>query len=222
MLNLKATIFDMDGVLVDSEIQWSKLEKEFYPKLGVDLNNGFQKEILGLRLKDTINLIRSKYNPEISEKEAYDLYNDAAKKIYTEFCNLIPGTEKLLQILKNKNIKMGIGSSSPMEWIDYVLNRFDLKDFFDFVYSTETMDLPGKPDPAIYNRMITDMNVEKSEAVIFEDSNTGFRSALSSGANVVAVLDKRWCSGDYSEANLVVNSLGEEELYNFLGIANIN
>jgi HAD superfamily hydrolase (TIGR01509 family) len=214
--NLKATIFDMDGVLVDSEMHWVKVESELYPNLGVKYNDDFQQDILGLSLRDLIILIQEKYNPKLTKDELYFYYNQAAEKVYKKFCNLRPGVFDFLNDLKDRNIIMTIASSAPQNWIDMMLDRFDLHDMFKYIYSAETMNIPGKPDPAIYNKMITDLGINKDEAVIFEDSFSGFTSALNSGANVVVAIDKRWCTADYSDADLIIESFEDKKLFDFL------
>ena len=141
----------------------------------------------------------------MTEEKAYALYDAIAKKVYAE-SNMMPGASALLNELKREGIPMAIGSSSTDYWIQLCLDAHDLHDYFDLTYSAASMNLPGKPDPSVYVKLMQDLGVDPTCSIVFEDSPTGFAAAVASGGVPVAIADPRWCDGPYPEAALEATS----------------
>ena len=217
-MNFRAVIFDMDGVLVDSELHWEKVEKELWGRLGITMLDEFRKKILGLKTSDILELARKSYGLKVSPGETHRIYNNAALPVYEKYSSLLPGVTQLLSKLQARGATLAIASSSPELWIDTFLRRFSLHDVFPRVFSAETLGVPGKPDPAIYTHTMREMSLRPEDTVIIEDSTNGFQAALASGAATVAVPDPRWSRGDFSAADLVISSLQDKKLYDFLGL----
>ncbi|MBI2443962.1 MAG: HAD family phosphatase [Candidatus Magasanikbacteria bacterium] len=213
----KAVIFDLDGVLIDSEIYWAEVEEKIWRQLGITDIKQAQHDVLGLNLDDTVKLLRQKYRCALSADEIKAPFHEYARYVYGT-CQLMPGALALLQRIKTGSIPLAIASSSPNSWIDMFLARFKLEKMFDFVFSTESMNLPGKPDPAIYLAIRKQLAVLPEATVIFEDSQNGFLAAKRSGARVIAVPDPRWSYGDFSAADLVADSLADQRILQFIGL----
>lgn len=208
----------MDGVVVDSEYYWQKFESKIFERLGVDVNQEFKDKIVGLGISSIVKLLNEEYGIKISADEyASEIYDDA-KEIYLKHCNLIPGVIELLDLLKNKSIQLSLASASPQDWVDMAVNRFGLKKYFPLTLSTRTMQIPPKPDPAVFIRAMEEMAVSPNTTIIFEDSSHGVLAGSRSGATVVAVKDGRWPTGDIGTADLVIKSFEDEKLREFLAI----
>ncbi len=212
-MNIKAVIFDMDGLLVDSELFWETEEKRIWKNFGIEFTEKMRREILGHKLTD-IAKIAKKYKENISEQEVIKAFMDSAERVYLEKVSLLAGVDRLLKDLKEKGIKLAISSSSPDEWIQMFIERFGYEEIFDEVCSAESLQVSGKPDPAVYNVCMEKLGTTSEEVIVFEDSLTGVQSAKASGAYTIAVPDSRWCFGDYSIADLVLGSLSEFDLSN--------
>ena len=117
----KLAIFDMDGLLIDSEIHWIKLDKEFWPQLGVDNLGNFQKDILGLKLDDIYKVVKAKYNPKLSITKARQMHARYGKIIYSEKADLLKGAKILLKKLKISGIKSR--SSAILSWRLFSLDK---------------------------------------------------------------------------------------------------
>ncbi len=212
----KAAVFDMDGVLVDTEMRWDEFREKIWGSFGLADPRKVEEEIIGMNLRDTAAYIR-KYNPALSDEAVYKAFSDVASVIYKERCELMPGVLPLLLEFQKKGIRLAIGSSSPLEWIEWAVRRFELQGYFSHLCSTESMGISGKPDPAVYIEAMRRLGVAPEECVIFEDSSHGLRAAVASGARAIAVPDPRWSRGDFTIADIVVESLEDRRLYEYLG-----
>lgn len=213
---MKAAIFDMDGLLVDSEKHWIGIDRTIWEELGLEVTEEFQKQLTGLNLKDAFALA-VRYKSDLSWDEMIRKYDEAAVAIYTEKTQLLPGVIVLLKKLKEQEIPLGLASSSSIDWINIVLDRFNLQEFFTVKLSARTMNIPGKPRPDIYLQAMKLLNAEPDKSIVFEDSIHGVTAAKKAGAYTVAVPNPEWNSGDYSIADLVLQSL---EDFNFSIIKN--
>jgi len=217
-MKYKAVIFDMDGVMVDSELHWPIVEKEIWPKFGVEFTPEFHADCVGKKLGDVIRMAKLKYNNNINEENLVKTINEASVKVYNEMSNLLPGVQEIIIKLNKLDIPLSIASSSSVSWINMVVKRFNLEKYFKIIKSTATDNLPGKPSPVIYEKIIADLNSKPAECVIIEDSSVGLKSAKASGAKVIAVPDSRWSFGDFSKADLIADSLEDKKVYEFLGL----
>ena len=205
---IRTVIFDMDGVLIDSEIvylrhQKKKLEKKYpwikesdlYPLVGMDNNEDkyFMADLLGGDAEDPTFL-----------QELKEVYS-GVEISYPEIMR--PVVPSLLKSLKEQGLKIALASSSHMDNILEVLTSCKIRDFFDFVVSGEQF-VHSKPDPEIYFHVMKALEVQPEECLIIEDSTYGVTAAHRAGAHVIAIRDDRFCF-DQSLADYQINSLEE-------------
>lgn len=186
-MKIKAVIFDMDGVLVDSEITYIRLWQTFLAENGVSVSiadlrflAGSSREIENQFLSKMLHL--SVREVEKKKKDFYQKHPINYKNIQKPF------SRQLLSFLKEKEIKIALASSSPMENIEEVLLQCDIYDFFSFLVSGEQFE-KTKPDPQIYEYTVQQLGLEKEEILVIEDSEYGITSATSAGLTVIALLD---------------------------------
>lgn len=181
----KAFIFDMDGVIVDSENAWIPYEENFL------------KNLLGERIYskigDTVGMgVRIIYQRatecglNLDRKTFYKKYDEQAEIIYKK-AKITSNINTLVNFLISKNIKLGLVSSSRKTWIDMVLPFLGFKDKFEVIISLcDREDLRSKPYADGYLEAMKKLNVKPEETIILEDSNTGIKSATASGAYVIS------------------------------------
>lgn len=186
-MKIKAVIFDMDGVLVDSEITYIRLWQTFLAENGVSVSiadlrflAGSSREIENQFLSKMLHL--SVREVEKKKKDFYQKHPINYKNIQKPF------SRQLLSFLKEKEIKIALASSSPMENIEEVLLQCDIYDFFSFLVSGEQFE-KTKPDPQIYEYTVQQLGLEKEEILVIEDSEYSITSATSAGLTVIALLD---------------------------------
>ncbi len=213
----KLAIFDMDGLLIDSELHWGKFALLLWKELDVPYSQSLLRDSLGLKTEDMFKMVKSKYYPKLSVVNARRIHGKYKKVVYGK-SNLLKGAVKLLKDVSKSGMPVALASSSSFESIDIVLRKHNIKNMFNVIFSTASMRLPGKPSPAVYTKLIKKFKLSPKEVVIFEDSGVGVASAKGSGAKVIAVPDKRWSHGNFSSADLIAKSLADKNVYKFLGL----
>jgi sugar-phosphatase len=186
----KAAIFDMDGVLIDSEPLWREAEIKLFVKAGIYLTDSLCEQAMGLRIDEVIDYWYNK-NPQANYSKA-TLQADiitAVKQLIIEKGEAMPGVYTTLDYLKSKNIKLAIASSSFMILIETVVQKLNLEKYFDVLHSAE-FEIQGKPHPAIYSNAAKKLNVLPSDCIAIEDSIAGLKSATAAGMKTIAVPDK--------------------------------
>ena len=184
----QAVIFDMDGLLVDSEPLWHLVETEMLRARGKDWNLEFQKDLIGLRLTDFWARMVSGY--ELTEA-AEDLIAEATAGMVRgipEQAHPRPGASELLAYLHGRGIPMAIASSSPMALIDAVVEARSWTQYFQVWVSGDDV-AHGKPAPDIYLETARRLGYQPHHVLTLEDSRNGARSAVAAGMVCYAVPD---------------------------------
>lgn len=198
-------IFDMDGVLVDSEIHWKQIQSEFLKGMIPTWSEQDQIQLIGLSAHDVYKRLVSVYGIKITVQEYFNYYKSITHEIYGVRSKLIPDVVEVLESLSNYNL--GLASSSPHPWIDIVLDRFDLRKYFKSIVSADDVAGVGKPDPGIYRHALAELGAENAVAV--EDSEKGVQSAISAGLKCLAFKNGFNDHQDLSSASLIIHSLKE-------------
>jgi HAD superfamily hydrolase (TIGR01509 family) len=180
---MDAVLFDMDGVIVDTEGFWRARETEVILPAAVVGDPPSQAEIRGVNYRETYDYLAERYEMAVDRDAFLDLYESVAADLY-ESTELMPGFHDLLATLHDRGRRVAIVSSSPRAWIERVVERFDLD--VDATVSTEDVDGPGKPAPDVYVAAATRLGVAAADCVAVEDSPNGVRSASRAGATTVA------------------------------------
>jgi sugar-phosphatase len=208
---VRGVIFDMDGLIVDSEPFWRRVEAACFDELGADirpfLGHGYT---MGLRVDEAVHfLVEASGLAGIDEEAlASRIVSDMVATITAEAV-LFPGVYEALDLFANLGLRIALASGSTPPVIDAVLRRFDLTSRFDLVCSAIDDDL-GKPHPSIFLRAATLLSIEPTSMLVLEDSLNGVISAKAARMRVVAVPHPD-DAGDprFSLADLVLGSLLE-------------
>jgi HAD superfamily hydrolase (TIGR01509 family) len=206
---MDALIFDMDGVIVDSELHWKSVEGFFLQSLVPTWSSADQVRIIGLSVHDLYRMLVSEYGVRHSKEEFLELYFDMARRIYGSQASLIEGFTDLLSTLHETGTPVALASSSPMTWIDIVLDRFDLRPSFDVVVSADELNGAGKPSPAIYLLTAEKLGVDPRACVVIEDSGNGVLSAKNAGMYCIGFRNGFNQEQDLSRADMLIDSLAE-------------
>lgn len=185
--NVDAVLFDMDGVVVDSERYWIEYETEdLFPEV-VEERVAIE-EITGMNVEDLYEYLDSEYTTAVDRSTFLDLYDEVAQIVYAA-ADPMPRFDAVLGSI---DTPVGLVTSSPWRWIDIVFERFELHEVFDVVVSAEDVE-DGKPAPDVYLRAASMLGVEPTDCLAIEDSTNGVNAASLAGMSVVAY-------GDPSEA----------------------
>ncbi len=207
---IKLCIFDMDGLLIDSERHmWMVSMKKASDEQGFPMSDEFHKSLMGLNREDTINALKNAYGPTFDADKYFKRVKELNHIIINEGVPLMKGAKELLDFLKENNIKTCIGTSTSKDEAHNILVADNLIDYFDAVVCGDEIK-NGKPAPDIYLKCFEKFNVDSSEALIFEDANPGALAALKTGIRLVLVPDLAFLSDDVkNKAYKVLNDLSE-------------
>lgn len=201
---MEAVIFDMDGVIVKSEVHWKPASDEILNTI-LQSSGVKTRELMGMNVFEMYEKICEIENPDFTKEEFFEIYDEEAREIYRDKAEMVDGIRKVLKRLDNDGIKIGLASSSFRHWIDIVIDRFGLRTFFDAVVSFEDIDGRGKPCPDIYLHVASLLDVDSESCAVVEDSKHGVEAAKRAGMKCIG-LDLRGDEQDLSEADKVVEN----------------
>ena len=200
-----AVVFDMDGVIVDTEQYWVEAEREILDAAlpaghGVD-----PRDITGINVHEQYELLEADHDLQVTQEEYFELFDREADGVYAQ-ADLMPGFHDLLDALAERGIPVGVCTSSYPRWIDIVFEENDLEGRFDAVLSAAEEPVPGKPEPDLYERMAATLGVEPEAMVVVEDSENGVAAAVASGAYTIAYAENAHDGTDHTPADEVIES----------------
>ncbi|MDO9515792.1 MAG: hexitol phosphatase HxpB [Syntrophales bacterium] len=205
---MRAAIFDMDGVLIDSEPLWRRAEEEVFGSVGIALTKEMCLGTMGLRLDEVVAYWYQRFRwTGKSLQQVEEEVLSAMHKLISEEGKALRGVRETLARLQGADLMLAIASSSPLSLIEAVVHKLEIREFFQTLCSAED-DAFGKPDPAVYLRTAKRLAVDPRECLVFEDSLLGVRSAKSAGMIVVAVpAPDQYDDQRFNEADFKVRSL---------------
>lgn len=202
----RSVVFDMDGVIVNTEYFYFKRRMEFFYKLKIKPGSKKIEDFIGLTNSMIWKvLIPSDINKRKTLQEKYIKYCNEHPAYFPKLLN--PSVKKLFRELKSKKINIAIASSSAKNEILRMLEECQLKSYVDFVISGEECK-KSKPDPEIYTLAVSALKSLPKEVIAVEDSKLGIRSGKSAGLTVAALVQKDYYV-DQSEADYKINDLLE-------------
>lgn len=209
---LKAVIFDMDGVIIDSEPFHLDICLEIFKKLNIDVTENEYNTFIGVSNTSMWTTLRNKYCINKSVKELVALQREACNKYLMENdVKPIPGVVEILVNLKENGIKTALASSSPMESIKLVLDKFNIMDYFVAVISGENLKR-GKPAPDIFLCAANLLKIESKYCAVIEDSSHGVSAAKSAGMKCIGFQNPNSGNQNLEAADLIVRSLKDLNL----------
>lgn len=184
---IEAAIFDMDGLLINSEPFWQQSEMEVFPTVGVALTPAMCLQTVGLRMNDMVQYWHRQFpwQNKTTEQVATEVLETVKAKIMAEGAAM-EGVHAVLELLRNKGIRLALASSSPLDIIESVVQKLEIASFFEFLLSAENEEY-GKPHPAVYLSAAKRLSVPPHNCIAFEDSLNGIISAKAARMKAVAV-----------------------------------
>ncbi|MFC1745464.1 HAD family hydrolase [Candidatus Riflebacteria bacterium] len=209
---MKKIIFDMDGVIVDSESHWHKLEHSFFKKIIPNWQAAWHEKILGLKLSDSYETLKEYLTAPLTYQQFLAEFKGMAEIVYSQKAALIPGIKDLLYQLSQKNVIIALASSSPGTSIETVLNRFEISHYFSAVVSAEEIAGMGKPWPDVFLHTAMLLKVEPENCVVIEDSKNGVLAAKRAGMFCVGFRNGFNSKQDLSMADMEIEGFKGGEI----------
>lgn len=185
----KAVIFDMDGVIFDTERLYLEVWQEVFKEYGYELKKELYCTCMGKGRKKVKEIYKQNFGTGLPIEEMYEIKDERLdRRIETEKTLLKKGVKETLIYLKVNGYKVALATSARRDRTERDLKRFEIENFFDFIVTGEEVE-NSKPNPEIYLKAMKGVGVEPKEAIVVEDSEAGVQGGLKSGAQVIHVKD---------------------------------
>lgn len=205
---IKAVIFDMDGLMFDTESAYSVVQTEMSRKRSKEFTLEIKNTLMGKRAHEVMELLDKYWGKNESIEELLKEQDEALVLLYKNSVTTLEGLGDLLAFLKSKGIRKCIGTSSRKFLVDVLLEKFNLQDKFEFVVSGDMVSR-GKPDPEIYQLCLSKLALLPDECLVLEDSLNGVKAGKAAGCYVAAIPSEYTKHEDFSVADVCVKNLTE-------------
>jgi beta-phosphoglucomutase family hydrolase len=205
---LEAVIFDMDGVLIDSEPFHLVVNERIFEDLGINMSEDEYHSFIGTTHKDMWTIIKNRYNLPQSVPELVNMQvsgnidyikNEEIQSIK------IKGITDLLSRISRENIKIGIASSSPNEVINLVIKKLNISDYFSAIVGGEEIK-KGKPAPDIFLKAAKRLEEKPSDCIVVEDSKNGTLAAKAAGMKCIGFKNPNSGNQNLEKADLIIDN----------------
>lgn len=217
---MKALIFDMDGVIIDSEPLHFEIDIQTMNYLGAQITKEQLERFVGMTNPEMWALIKAEYgvSQTVSEIIEYQL-SAKIRSLRDLVIEPIEGIKELIHKLKSRNIPIGIASSSPRLFIEEVLSKFQIREYFDCVVSGEEVE-QGKPAPDVYLEAAMLLDVNPHDCIVIEDSRNGIKAAKAAKMKCIGFVNENSGNQDLSMADLIVQSINDININELLNDSN--
>jgi len=204
-----AAIFDMDGLIMDSEPLWDRAELDVMASLGVDISRRNElPDLLGLRIDVVVGLwfAQQPWDGPTREEVTARIISRAISLV-EELRPLLPGAREAIALCKANGLRVGLASASPLHMLEKVLTMFGLRDQFDALASAEKLPL-SKPHPQVYLDCAARLGVDPLACVALEDSTNGMiASKAARMRSIVVPAEENYPDPRYALADVKLTSL---------------
>ena len=199
-----AFIFDMDGVLIDSNPFHKIALQQFCKQYGHDLTEQqLREKIYGRTNKDWIPNLFGTISPELLTRYA-DEKEELFRKLYANDIVPVAGLILFLDKLDEYKIARAIGTSAPRANVDFTLSKTGIEKYFKIILD-DTFVTRGKPDPEIYIKAAGALNLPNSQCIVIEDSLSGIRAGKDAGSKVIGITTTHTAK-EMADADLIINN----------------
>jgi HAD superfamily hydrolase (TIGR01509 family) len=207
---IATVLFDLDGVLADSEMWWDQIDGAMLAEHGIVYNGEHKQQVLGKSFALSLEFYRQTYQLRTDLEEMMLRRRLIAADFYAQHIGLFPSTRDVLDHLRKSGYNIGLATSSVGAIVRPFLDKYELTAYFDAIVTGEQVER-GKPFPDIYLKAARGTDTEPARCLVVEDALAGVAAGKSAGARVAAIPDTRFVAvADYiGQADYILNDLGE-------------
>jgi len=208
--SFRAVIFDLDGVLADSEPWWNEIDAKLLAQYGVRYRGEYHRNVLGVSYRLAVEFFKKAFGLSVSTDELIQRRGEIATEFFANRVGLFPSAKEVLQELRRMNLRLAVATSSISASARPFLDRHQLTAFFDVIVTGDEIE-HGKPHPDIYLRAAAKLNVAADACLVIEDALAGIAAAKAAKMRVAAIPDRRFVDPhEYEkEADYLLGSLSE-------------
>src|SRR5918996_3662727 len=192
-------IFDLDGLLADSEPWWNEIDKKLLAEYGVTYRGEHHRNVLGVSFRLAVEFYKKTFGLSVSTEEMMRRRAEIAIDFFANRVGLFPSAKEVLQELRRMNLRLAVATSSVSASARPFLDRHNLTGFFDVVIAGDEIDR-GKPQPDIYLRAAEKLGLPADACLVIEDALSGVAAAKAANMRVAAIPDTRFVDpSDYEK-----------------------
>lgn len=211
---IKAIIFDMDGLMIDSERVTFECYQERLKDMNLTMDEEFYKTLLGKPIKGIYQRFYDVYGNDFPiENVIQDVHQLMAERFETEGVPVKKGLVELLHYLKDNNYKTIVATSSNRDRVDKILAQAKITEFFDDSICGDEVT-KGKPNPEVFLKSCQKLGVNVDEAIVLEDSEAGIQASYDANIKVICIPDMKYPEKQYEEkTSKILKDLTEVTAY---------
>jgi len=212
-MRFRAVIFDLDGVLADSEPWWNQIDAQLLREHGADYHGEYHEDVLGVSYPIAIEFYKKAFNISAPAEEMMKRRGEIATEFFANRVGLFPSTKKVLEDLRQMDLRLALATSSVSASARPFLDRHQLTEFFEVIVTGDEIER-GKPEPDIYLVTAKKLGVASEDCLVIEDSLSGIAAAKAAHMRVAAIPDRRFVDPrDYEkQADYLLKNLSEISL----------
>jgi HAD superfamily hydrolase (TIGR01509 family) len=206
----RAVIFDLDGVLADSEAWWNEIDATLLAEYGVIYRGEHHRDVLGVSYRLAVEFYKKAFGLSVPTDEMMRRRAEIATDFFARRIGLFPSTKPVLEDLRQMNLRLAVATSSVSASARPFLDRHALTPFFAVIVTGEDVER-GKPHPDIYLRAAEKLGILADACLVIEDALSGIAAAKAANMRVAAIPDTRFVDPrDYEkEADYLLGSLSD-------------
>ena len=210
--HIKGVIYDMDGLIINSEPLWKIAEIESFKEIGFDFTAEMCALTTGMRIDEVVNFWWKKLKwHNYSQQEVVNSIEQKMIHLIKSKGNLLPGVLDSLKILNEVQIPIALASSSSMSLINVTVDTLNIRKYFKIIHSAEN-EIAGKPNPAVFLSTAKMMKLNPYNCLVLEDSKAGMMAGINANMRTIVIPERnsnpKWAKQSYK----ILKSLNEFQL----------
>jgi HAD superfamily hydrolase (TIGR01509 family) len=215
---IRAVVFDLDGLLVNTEDLYEKAGNELLGQHGHAMNDGLREQIIGLTAHESFQAMIDTFSLDTTIEELDAESDIIMQQLIADQLEPMPGMLELLTTLEAGRFRRIVATCSRRQYAHELLNACNVAHHFELVLTADDVQR-GKPDPEIYELAAQRLELLPTATMVLEDSANGVRAASAAGAYTIAVPNRHTVSHSFKGASLIAESLADPRILIALGLS---
>jgi len=204
-VTVKALIFDMDGLMVDSERLYQEAQRDIAARFGKRVKDETLGRMMGRKPIESLVIFVEEHGIPATAEEVFRMRNEIMRGKIERDLKPMPGLDHILGTFFGK-LKLSVATGAQQEFLDLVVDNLGIRGLFDVLQSSDGVAL-GKPDPEIYIAACRNLSLEPRDCVVLEDAANGVLAGKRAGCYVIAVPSEYTHKQDFARADYIARDL---------------